>query len=82
MDTFYTSLVTASVLKFKAFDFLHYNTIQNLVQNKMIILDKDLTMGGHQYTPEQRNCIAMAYERNKENFKFMNIIKDELSKCS
>ena len=32
-------------------------------------------MVGHQFTPEQRNCMAMAYERNKENFKFMDIIK-------
>ena len=34
-------------------------------------------MPGQQFTPEQRNCLAMAYERNKENFKFMTAIKAE-----
>ena len=46
-----------------------------MVKNNMIISEKHRTMVGQQYTPEQRNCMAMAYERNKENFKFMNIIK-------
>ena len=35
----------------------------------MIISDKHCIMVGHQFTPEQRNCMVMAYERNKENFK-------------
>ena len=34
-------------------------------------------MPGQQFTPEQRNWLAMAYERNKEHFKFMTAIKAE-----
>ena len=45
----------------------------------MILSDKHCIMVGHQFTPEQRNCMAMAYERNKENFKFMDIIKAEFA---
>ena len=34
-------------------------------------------MPGQQFTPEQRNWLAMAYKRKKEHFKFMTAIKVE-----
>ena len=34
-------------------------------------------MPGQRITPELRNCLAMAYERNKKNFKLMTAIKVE-----
>ena len=63
----------------KSLDFHHNKTIPNLVKNDMIISDKHCTMVGHQYIPEQKNCMAMAYERNMENFKFIPIIKAEFA---
>ena len=66
----YDGLVVNATLDFdhhKSLDFHRHKTIQNLVQNKMIISDKHCTMVGHQHTPLQRNCMTMASEMKIEH---------------